>query len=201
VSRPLASLGFLVALLTPAVASAEWLIAPFAGIRFGADTTYIDPERGTEKKKFVWGGSVALLSSGLLGVEADFGYIPGFFEGEDQNSTIAHSRAITLMGNVILAAPLAVSREGLRPYLVGGIGLVHAKAEDAPVGFYSARVNVVGLNIGGGAIGPLTPHTSVRFEVRHFRSLGRDPAVPVLNAATNLELSFWRATLGVAFRY
>ena len=200
-TRRLLVLTLLAALLVPVPASAEWLLFPFVGMSFGADTTYLDPEFGTEKNRFAWGASLAVLTSGVLGVEADFSYIPGFFEGEASDSTIAHSRAITLMGSVIFALPLDATRGGLRPYLVGGVGLLHAKADDAPVGFYSASPNVFGMNIGGGAIGPLTDRSSIRFEVRHFRNITSDDEVPVLNTSESFDLSFWRATVGIALRY
>jgi opacity protein-like surface antigen len=201
VTRRLLVLTSLAALLLPVSASAEWLLSPFVGMRFGGDTSYLDPEVGTEKKKFVWGASLALLTSGVLGVEADFSYIPGFFEGEESDSTIAHSRAITLMGNVIIALPLDATRGGLRPYVVGGVGLLHVRAEDPAVGLYSAHANVFGLNVGGGALGPLTQRSSIRFDVRHFRNVSSGDQVPVLNTSESFDLSFWRATIGVAFRY
>ena len=201
-TRRLLVLTALAALLVPVPASAEWLFSPFVGMRFGADTTYVDPERATDKKKFIWGASAALLTAGILGVEADFSYIPGFFEAEEGDSTIAHSRAITFMGSVIVAVPLGATRGGLRPYVIGGVGLLHARAEDPPpVGILSADSNVLGMNVGGGAIGPLTPRSSIRFELRHFRTLGTDDEVPVLNTFEDYELSFWRATVGIAFRY
>ena len=58
--------------------------------------------------------------------------------------------------------------------------------------------NSVGMNIGGGAIGFISPRTGVRFEVRHFRSLDRD--LNLLTAEPDSQLSFWRATVGVVIR-
>jgi len=192
----------LLASLAPATASADWLLSPFAGIRFGAtsEPRTLDFERGTEERKFVWGASAAILSDGVLGVEADFSYIPGFFEGRQFSNAFESSRAITLTGNVILATPLAVSSYGLRPYLVGGLGWLRAST-NAPTSAgreFSVTNDFLAINVGGGAIGPLTPRTSVRFEVRQFRTINRQEAT--LNVTTRTKLSFWRAMAGLAIR-
>jgi hypothetical protein len=54
------------------------------------------------------------------------------------------------------------------------------------------------MNVGGGAIGFLTPNTGVRFDLRHFRSLERDDNE--LTGERRSLLSYWRATVGVVIR-
>ena len=56
--------------------------------------------------------------------------------------------------------------------------------------------NLLGMAIGGGAIGRLTNRTSVRFDLRHIRNIGRDDNVRSLG---DTRISYWRATAGIAF--
>ena len=55
----------------------------------------------------IFGGSAALLSRGVFGVEADFGYAPRFFEHDNRAGNITGSNVSTLSGSVIVAVPLA----------------------------------------------------------------------------------------------
>ena len=45
------------------------------------------------------------------------------------------SRVTTLSGNVMVAAPLAITRESLRPYVVAGLGLTQARTETPRIFF------------------------------------------------------------------
>jgi hypothetical protein len=180
-----------------AEAHADWLITPFVGTTFGAETTMIDPGGGASVKHWIFGGSGTFLSDQIFGVEADFAWVPGFFEGEDAQDLVRASRVTTLFGNIIAAVPLAVSRESLRPYIVGGLGLVHLSRND-PVPLDTGG-NSLGLQLGGGAVGLITERTGVRFDLRQIRTVGH-----VRNELTGVpgtRLSFWRATVGVTFRY
>jgi hypothetical protein len=104
---------------------------------------------------------------------------------------------LTFSGSVIAAVPLGVSQYGLRPYVIGGLGLIHSGIEYAGV-VDPVDDNSAGLNVGAGAIGFLTPRTGVRFELRHFRTLDR--GVNELTGDEGTRLSFWRATVGVVIR-
>ena len=192
--RRVLSLFFLLACASPAPAAADWLLSPYVGARFAADTTFIGGMEGAERNKFTWGTSFGILSDKGLGVEADFAWVPGFFEG----NLTPRSRVITLMGNVMLATPLGVASYGLRPYIVGGVGLLHARADVSQIVDISS--NLLGMNVGGGAIGPLTPRSSARFDLRYVRSLSDDEEAIVLGDG-GAQLSFWRATVGLTFRF
>ena len=182
----------------PAAARADWLFTPFVGTTFGTETSYLVLETGAAStKQLIFGGSAALLSRGVFGVEADFSYAPRFFERDNRAGNISGSNVTTLSGSVVLAVPLAITRESLRPYAVGGIGLLHAAAADVGAAFPFAD-NFAGINIGAGAIGLISPRTGFRFELRHFRSLRDTPNV--LTAENAPRLSFWRATVGVVVR-
>jgi len=185
--------------LFPSVASADWLFVPFFGTTFAGSTSVPDLEQGASSAQLLIGGSAGWWSSGIIGIEGDFGYAPRFFETD--NIIFSDSNAITLGGNVVIAAPVSFTRESLRPYLVAGLGWMHFSVNELGVfpfpEFFGAR-NSVAMNLGGGAVGFISPRTGLRFEVRQFRSLERGDN-PVTGERQSL-LSFWRATVGVVIR-
>ncbi len=177
-------------------ARADWLITPFIGGSFAPETTFLVFEEGAGRK-VAFGGSVALLSDGLLGLEAEFSHIPRFFEGDYILGLVLTSRVTTLGGNVIVAAPLSMTRESLRPYLVGGVGLLQARSKHVG-GLFPIDANLLGVTLGAGAIGMVSERTGVRFDLRHIKAAsGADG--PLARPGLS-RLSFWRATLGVVLR-
>jgi len=179
-----------------ATAHADIIFTPFVGKTFAAQATF--PLTATvDKQTWIIGGSAAWLTPGILGAEVDFGYAPRFFKSS-QLLLPSGSNIASLTGSVILTLPLSVTRDSLRPYFTVGMGLLHASADDF-AGIATVDSNRLGLSLGGGAIGFLTPRAGVRFDLRRIRSAGEDP-----NPATLLnepQLGFWRATIGVAIRY
>jgi hypothetical protein len=179
-----------------AKADADWLITPFLGTSFGAETSFLVFDEGAGRK-LTFGGSVALIGSGILGIEADVGHTPGFFQGDDPRGLVLSSRVTTVSGNIIVAAPLALTRESLRPYVVAGLGLMQARTKNAADLFPVDR-NLLGLTVGAGALGLLTDRTGLRFDIRHIRAISgaTNPFVPGVS-----RLRFWRAAAGVTVRY
>jgi len=196
----LARVSIVLALLAvlPATASADWLITPFLGTAFSGETTLLSLDRGGGQKKLTFGISGALLSDSFLGIEGSVGHTPGFFSGSDPAGLIQSSRVTTVTGSVIVAAPLSVTRESLRPYLIGGLGLMQARADDK-AGIFPIAKDFLAVNLGGGAIGPLTPRTAVRFELRHFKAAS-GASGPFAREGLS-RLSFWLASVGVTLRY
>jgi hypothetical protein len=179
--------------------AADWLFTPFVGTSFGTSTSYVILETNTASNKLIFGGSAALLSRGILGVEADFGLAPRFFQRENRGGNLTGSNVNTLSGSVIAAVPLSITRESLRPYAVGGFGLMHAAAQSGgALDVFSFDDNFAGYNVGGGAIGLISPRTGFRFEIRHFQSIHDAPSA--LTGENGPRLSFWRATVGVVIR-
>ncbi|OFW17417.1 MAG: hypothetical protein A3F70_10495 [Acidobacteria bacterium RIFCSPLOWO2_12_FULL_67_14] len=187
----------LMLLCAPARADADWLFVPFLGGSFAPETTFLVFEEGAGRK-LVIGGAVMLLGDGLLGLEADVGHIPGFFEGDDPRGLVLTSRVTTIGGNVVLAVPRSLTRESLRPYVVGGVGLLQARSKHA-AGLFPIDWNLLGVTIGGGAIGFITDATGLRFDLRHIKAAsGADG--PLARPGIS-RLSFWRATVGLVIRY
>ena len=186
---------------SPSPAAADWLIVPFLGTTFAADSTDVLTPDGLSRH-MVLGGSAAWLSDGLLGIEADVAYVPSFFDTSIALGPVTQGNVTTLSGSVIVAVPVSITREGLRPYLTGGVGLLYGTPQGVSpnlAGFFSDDRNLLGINVGGGAIGFITRRTGVRFELRQFRSLVR--AGDAFNRDRRSRLSFMRAAVGVVVRY
>jgi hypothetical protein len=182
---------------SPREARADYLFVPFIGVAFGGSTAFLNLEQGAGSSQLIFGGSAGWLSPGVLGFEGDFAYAPRFFERDNQAGVILSSNVTTLTGNVIVAIPQSVTGYALRPFLVGGVGLIHSGINYDEV-FPTVDDNSFGLNVGGGAIGFLTPRTGVRFELRHFRTFERE--ANEASGEVSARLSFWRFTVGVVIR-
>jgi hypothetical protein len=181
----------------PAPARADWLITPFLGTSFHADTTFLIFEAGADRK-LTLGGAVGWLGDGVLGAELDVGHTPGFFQGSDPNGLVLMSRVTTVSGTVVLAAPIALTRESLRPYVVGGLGVIQARSTNAADLFPVDR-DLLSLTLGAGAIGMVTQRTGLRFDIRHIKALSGAEGPFERPGASGLR--FWRATAGVTFKY
>jgi hypothetical protein len=185
----------------PTNASADWLFTGFLGSTFAGSTTHLDLEGGVGANQVIYGASVGWLSQSIIGVEAEFAYAPRFFERDNRAGPVTGSHVMTLMGNALVTLPLSVTRESLRPYIVGGIGMMQngsATLLDFVNEFDPQERNILGVTMGGGAIGFVSPDVGVRFDLRHIRSLlrGTNP----LTGEPGTQLRFWRVTVGVALR-
>jgi hypothetical protein len=185
------------AVVHPAAASADWFITPYLGIKFASSTSLVDLEQGASNPKMTLGVSATLLSDRILGIEGEFGYYPRFFERSGTSDLVSRSHVTTLFGNVVFALPRAITRESLRPYAVAGVGLIHVGIDDL-VSILPVDTNLLGLGIGGGALGRLTNRTSVRFEVRHIRNLVPANENVLDFGTTGRPIKYWRATVGVS---
>lgn len=186
--------------VTPATAAADWHITPFVGTTFRGDTTIVDLEGGAEKVRTNYGIAVSRIGKFPLGAEALFVYVPGFFEGESltgiTSPDVTSSRVLALMGNVIFATPRQWNEYGLRPFVSGGVGWLHASNNES---VFPVTRNILGYNAGGGATGFLSASTGVRFDVRYFSNLRPSEARGL--SVGREHLSFWTAGVGVVIRY
>ena len=185
-----------VLLLAPAHASAEWQVKPFLGMTFGGGTTFVDPEKAAGRPNFVVGVSTGLLGE-VLGVDADFGHAPGFFQSGSQN-LVLHSSVTTLTGNIVIALPRRLTEFTLRPYFVGGAGLMYVHIVRG-AGLLDVAASLPAIDLGGGATGFLTDRIGVNWDVRHFRRTGKGEERGL--SVGPEDLSFWRANIALAIRY
>lgn len=201
----LLALGLLSA--APAPAGAEWQFAPFLGFTLNGSTTLIDLEDATGRRHWNFGGAVTLLGDGPLGLEGYFVYTPAFFQREGGGTVVGRevvtSHTLALMGNAVLTTPRAWNRYGLRPYVSGGLGLLRASAEDQ-LNILPIRLDLLGINAGGGAVGFLSDRVGVRFDLRYFRKI-QGPDVESLEvpitAGEPIRLRYWTTSIGVVVRY
>ena len=178
-------------------ASAEWHFKPFVGLTFGGNTTFlIDFEDAVGGTNPVMGGSATWVGE-VFSVEGDFGYGPGYFETGDD--LVQNSSVTTFTGNLVVALPRSWTQYTLRPYILGGAGLMRVRGED-PLDVFTTSSTLAAVDFGGGVTGFLTDRIGLNWDLRWFKSVGGDDKGLGLSTG-NEELSFWRATMGVAVRY
>lgn len=197
----------------PRESRADYIFMPFIGGTFAGSTTHLTGlsegeqsdvgvdvrDESESSQRVIFGGSAGWLSSGLLGVEGEFAYAPGMFQRDAERvppGLVYDGSVMTFTGSVIVAVPQSVTGYSLRPYAIGGIGLIHTSLNYDEV-FDTVNDNSLGFNVGGGAIGFLTRRTGVRFELRHFRTFQREPSE---FEEVGPRVSFWRFTMGVVVR-
>jgi opacity protein-like surface antigen len=201
-ARAVLVLLFLGAAATPA--RADWLLTPFVGVTFGGDAAFGDVGdfEDNVERKVTFGGSLAWMGAGIVGFEIDFGSTPNFFENTfgDSDFDFGDSNVTTLMGNVVVGAPIGgQSGPGVRPYASGGIGLLRSNLSASDF-FDDLDNNSLGVNVGGGAHVFFTDNVGIRGDVRYFRSLQNDEDDDLVDVAF-ADFDFWRATVGVTFRF
>jgi hypothetical protein len=187
-------------------AAAEWHLTPLIGFTFKGDTTLADLgtsdfELASSKVHWNFGGAVTLIGAGPIGIEAVFIYTPGFFQSDESTGIVQSSRTMALMGNVVLATPRRWNEYGLRPFISGGLGLLHASARDLnEIELFAKPANLFAYNIGGGAVGFLSERMGLRFDVRYFSDV-RAVNDPEIVSFGPVELSYWNAAVGFVIRY
>src|SRR5436309_15710637 len=169
--KRLFAIGTLCLLAGVSPASAEWHFTPMAGITFSGDTTMLDWENATNDAHPNFGGAVSILGGGLFGVEGIAISTPGFFKSGNRAGTapllsgegvpVKSSRSFAMMGNLVVTAPRRWTEYGLRPYVSGGWGVMHAAFLDAPLVFPETTTSL-GFNVGGGALGFFSRTTGLR---------------------------------------
>jgi opacity protein-like surface antigen len=183
--------------LVPVPASADLFLAPFMGVKFGGSTSIVDLELAAGETTTTLGATAFLLDDRILGYEVAFGYIPRYFEKGERDLIKPGSYAIDVMANLIVSAPPDFTRGGLRPYVIGGVGLIHAEALDL-LNIFQVRRTVPAANVGVGAIGLVTNNVGVRFDVRYLQSLSTDDGT-LANVGRRIRYS--RATVGLVLRF
>lgn len=185
-------------LVAPRAAYADLFLAPFAGLKFGGGTSIFDLELAAGQAKSSIGASAFLLSDDIVGYEVTFGYVPQYFKSDTQLPLIKPgSYVVDLMGNVIVSLPPDVTAGGLRPYLMGGIGLIHAESADI-LNILQVRRTVPAFDLGAGAIGLLTNNVGLRFDFRYLRSMTNDDGTL---SHVGRRISYSRGTIGLVLRF
>lgn len=187
-------------------ASADVLFTPYVGVVFGGSANNFNVNDLTDEfeQRISFGGSLAWMGAGMLGLEVDYHLAPNFYQitggNEDIELLNLDSSVQTFMGNVILGAPIGgTSGPGVRPYAVAGIGLMRASLSGADDLFDNLSNNELGFNVGGGLHLFFSDKVGIRADARYFRGLQKGD-----DGGQDLDLEdfdFWRGTLGVTFRF
>ena len=190
--------------VTPGKASADWYLTPFIGGVFGGNADFGDFDDFDDEfeKRVSFGGALGWMGNGVIGAEMDFGWTPNFFENTfgDADFDFGDSNVTTLMGNLVVGAPFGGQRgPGFRPYASGGIGLLRSQVDGGDF-FDDIDRNDLGVNVGAGFHGFFADNVGIRGDVRYFRSLEDDEVDDDVDLDF-ADFSFWRATVGVTFRF
>ena len=184
----LAAIGLL---LLPASARADWLFTPNIGTTFGG--------AADGREHLTYGASIGWMGAGIVGWEADFQFTPEFFEPNDTDvDFFGSSNVFTVMGNVIVGIPVGgQSGGGIRPFFIGGVGLIQQNTDSDEA--FDIDSNEFGFNLGGGLMGFFNDNVGLRGDVRYVRSFEEaDDNLVTLGIG---DFDFWRANVGVVFRW
>lgn len=189
---PFVLVGLIVAM--PKAARADGYIAPALGATFGNASAQ-------GRADFV--ADIGWLPRGEpLGVELDVMYAPSFFGNQ---GPYGENNVTTVMGNVIVAGGSERGRFGsrgrssMRPYLSGGIGILHETVTTLDAANTISN-NDLGVNVGVGVMGMTRRNVGLRADVRYFRDL----VDHTVGNTTNIDFGafhFWRASVGVVFGF
>jgi hypothetical protein len=189
----------------PVPAAAEWHFTPMLGLTFGKSTNLRDNAFGVEERHRTYGLAVSRFGEGILAAEGLVMFTPDFFQGSDPQfrDLSESSRVVSAMGNLVLTTPRLWTEYSLRPFLSGGIGVIHAVNRDPPELSVLPDVDatLLGVNVGVGAVGFLSDRTGIRFEVRYFDTLKRAGMPPLTTLdGERARLRHFTASIGLVFR-
>jgi hypothetical protein len=175
--------------LAPMQARADGFFTPWVGSGFGSNI---------KNGQTTVGISAGSMGAGIIGGEADFGWSPSFFGSQ---SDFGNNTVMNLMGNLILGVPVGGQHgAGIRPYVVGGVGLIRTQIDGGTIATVSSSANMFGWDAGGGVMGYFSDHVGLRGDLRYLR------ATHALNTGVSSidlngdRLHFWRASIGVVIR-
>ena len=185
------TLAALALLLLPASARADWLFTPNIGTTFGG--------AADGREHLTYGASIGWMGAGIVGWEADFQFTPEFFEPNDTDvDFFGSSNVFTVMGNAIVGIPVGgQSGGGIRPFFIAGVGLIQQNTDSDEA--LDIDSNEFGFNLGGGVMGFFNDNVGLRGDVRYVRSF--EEADDNLVTIGIGDFDFWRANVGVVFRW
>jgi hypothetical protein len=193
----------------------QWFASGFVGSNFSAslDSEFDNLNDNSNNSSIEFGGNIGYTWNRVFGAEFLADFTPGFgvnriLNVDDVNRLVDDPRLNTYMFNLIAAVPISAGR--FQPFISGGIGAVSLAADvlDNPLlrdGSSSrSSVSRMGSNIGGGVY-TFAGNVGFRADVRYFHSGSEDRTATIIADRLTEDivsgLSFWRANVGVAFRW
>jgi len=181
--------------------SMPWVVSGFVGSNFGAtgDSNAVDNHASPEV-----GGQFAYLWSGYVGAEFIGAFAPSF-KVQSPLSSQDHAHMATYMANAIVSVPLGSGAE-FQPYGSGGVGGMSVRTTlftDLNGSTANNRQSTWGWDVGGGLMA-FAGNWGFRADGRYYRtptktltgSFGDQFTQNILSG-----LAFWRANVGVAYRW
>lgn len=186
---------------------ADWIVTPFIGWNSGGSADVsgcIGNQCGVStlnkfEHKIDYGASLASVGAGLPGFELDVGYSPNFFATNTASNNAFKftntSNAVTVMGNLLLSG----HDRAIRPYAVGGVGLIRTNVQDFAQTFSVNTKNDFGFDVGAGVMGFFTNVIGIRGDVRYIRAFtGSNSNVTGLGVS---NFRYWRGSVGVSLKF
>ena len=190
---------------TPAIAHAQWVIAPYLGVNVAGDVEFRRGGPGVSAGYFV----------GPLGFEFDVERYQHFFKDSRVSPldptappnctgtqmdparrpcTDIDTDAVGCMGNVVV--PIRSGRASKwRPYGAAGVGVIRGWTNEPEI---DRHQNDIGYNAGGGVMFSLGRHVGLRGDLRYFRVLVDE------SDSANVyreDYGFWRVALGLTLGF
>jgi len=180
-------------LALPAQARADWIFTPYIGANFGGDT--ID-------NNVNYGASFGFMGAGIFGFEADVSYSPNFYDIDDSFDLLDSEGNVTsVMGNLILGAPIGGTGPGIRPYASAGVGVLRSNVTSVG-NLFDINENSFGMNAGAGVMGFFSENVGLRGDIRYFRAFSDDDIDSDVDVDLKAgDFDFWRGTVGLTFRF
>jgi Outer membrane protein beta-barrel domain len=178
----------------PMQARAEGFVTPWVGANWGSGLN-IDNGRAA------FGVNAGGMGAGIIGGEVAFGYSPSFWGNQND---FGNNSVIDLMGNLIVGIPIGGTHgAGVRPFVSGGIGLLRTQIDGGTLARVSSSNNMLGWNLGAGAMGFFNDHIGLRGDLRYTRGFEdlNTGNTSLDFAGTNAnQLHYWRLQAGVVIR-
>jgi hypothetical protein len=197
-----------------------WLASGFVGSSFGGDT---------DDASLEFGGQIAYMWGGIVGAEFLFDWAPTFQVSEVEIAQTGVRGNIfgdvlldgspsvnTQMFNLITGIPVGSGGQ-FKPYVSAGWGRVAMRTDVFELNLITPGINPIvadgsssawGGNLGFGVVGFGAGNVGVRGDVRYFKVPGNDDSTLESTTAADLftenllaGLNFWRANIGVAFKW
>lgn len=188
-SRLLIGLLFLAAVLAPRDARAQGFIAPFVGFDFGGDSG-CQTASGCEDKNSNIGVAFGKMGN-AIGFETEIGYARNFF-GDTLGQT---SNVMTVMSNLLIIPKIGP----VRPYVLGGFGLIKTHVALTVPGLLESDSNSFGWDIGGGVMVLFGGHIGIRGDLRKISSFQERTILGF--TLSNEKLSFQRASAALVLAF
>ena len=115
--------------------------------------------------------------------------------GAGERATGGTSNVTTLMGNIVLGAPIGRTA---RVYATGGVGLMKFRVPDVDT-FFDVNRNDFGMDAGAGVMVNLGGRLGARGDVRYFRDLRQSDTG---NFAVDFGgFHYWRGAVGLTLKF